>query len=286
MKTPLMITLVANAVNLVLDPVLIYGMGMGVKGAAISTSFAECSAAIAYTIVLLREHRDRLGLNCSLQTAIQRAQSGYLPFLSAGGTMLLRTSVLLGTKTLASSVATHLGPISISAHQVVAQLWLLFSLMTDSLAISGQSLIAGSLGQEDRETARRVSNRLMELGLGLGLVTTVIFGLGANEFPYLFTNDPAIVAQIHSIMPLAILVLPVNSLAYVLDGVMTGAEDFEYLAWSMVCTACLISTCLLLVEPFHWGLEGVWVCQSLLMVLRAGTLAARWVQSHPYLVFI
>lgn len=275
MRTPLLITLVANSVNLVLDPVLIYGMGMGVKGAALSTSFAECSSAFAYTFILWNKHRDHLGLNCSLQTALRRAQSGYLPFLSAGGTMLLRTSVLLGTKTLASSVATHLGPVSISAHQVVAQLWLLFSLMTDSLAISGQSLVAGSLGQKDRETARRISIRLIELGLGMGLVMMTIFGLSADGFPHLFTNDPAIVSQVHSIMPLAVLALPINSLAYVLDGIMTGAEDFEYLAWSMVFTAFLISTSLLLVEPLHLGLEGVWVCQSLLMLLRAGTLAAR-----------
>lgn len=275
MRTPLMVTFAANALNLVLDPIFIYGLGMGVKGAALSTSLAECCSAVAYTAILWRDHSDRLGLNCSLQTAIKRSQADYLPFLSAGGTLLVRTSVLLATKTLASSTATHMGPISISAHQVVVQLWLLFSLMTDSLAVSGQSLIAVYLGQNNAPAARQMSDRLIQLGLGMGVVMALFFSAISPYFPYLFTSDPAVVAQVHSIMPLATIVLPINSLAYVLDGVLIGAEDFSFLAWSMAPTALIVSSALLMVEPFNLGIEGVWACQALLMMLRAGTLSIR-----------
>lgn len=276
MRTPLLVTLAANGVNLVLDPILIYGFHMGVQGAALSTSFAEISSAIAYTTILWSRHRESLGLNCSLRTVVQHAQSDYLPFLSAGGTVLLRTSLLLGTKTLASSVATHLGPINISAHQLVAQLWLLFSLVMDSLAVSGQSLIAVSLGQNDRVTAREMSDRLMQLGLGLGFALAMAFTAMSPAFPHLFTRDPDIIAQAYAILPMAIFILPVNSLAYVLDGVMIGAEDFSFLAMSMAGTAVVVSSCLLMVEPMGGGLEGVWMCLSLLMFLRASTLAARY----------
>ncbi|GMH35670.1 hypothetical protein BSKO_03538 [Bryopsis sp. KO-2023] len=276
MRTPLMVTLAANGMNLILDPILIYGFHFGVQGAALSTSFAEISSAVAYTVILWSKHREKLGLNCSIQTVVRHAQSDYLPFLSAGGTVLLRTSLLLGTKTLASSVATHLGPISISAHQLVAQLWLLFSLVMDSLAVSGQSLIAVSLGRGDKVSAREMSNRLMELGLSLGLILAMVFTAISPAFPHLFTEDPNIIAQAYAILPMAIFILPINSLAYVLDGIMIGAEDFSFLALSMASTAVVVSSCLLMVEPLGGGLEGVWACQSLLMVMRVGTLAARY----------
>lgn len=45
----------------------------------------------------------------------------YIFVPQAGGAVLMRTAVLLGTKTLASAVATRLGPASIASHQVLTQ---------------------------------------------------------------------------------------------------------------------------------------------------------------------
>lgn len=267
-KTPLVITLVANSVNFVLDPVLIYGFHMGVKGAALATAFAEISSALAYC-GLLWNRRSEVGLDCSIQEALEDARASYVPFLASGGTLLLRTSVLIGTKTLASSVATHLGSVSIAAHQVVAQIWLLHSLLSDSLAIAGQSMIATLLAKRNRRRlARKVSNRLLQLGALLGTVMMVLCIVVYPLIPGIFTNDGSVVDKIHEVLPLALVMLPLNSMAYVFDGVMIGASDFKFMAWSMVVSSSIASTSLLMVIPYHWGLEGVWNCQSGLMILR------------------
>ena len=68
----------------------------------------------------------------------------------------MRTTVLLGTKTLASAVATHMGPASIASHQVLSQLWVISSLIIDSLAIAGQTLVAVKIGQGSKKEAREV----------------------------------------------------------------------------------------------------------------------------------
>eukprot|EP00210_Caulerpa_lentillifera_P002402 g2303.t1 len=277
-RTPLVITLIANSINFVLDPVLIYGLHMGVKGAALSTAFAEISSAVAYCGLLWRR-RSELGLDCSFSDAMTGARASYVPFLSSGGTVLLRTSVLIGTKTLASSVATHLGPVAIASHQVVAQLWLLHSLLSDAIAIAGQSLVATLLARQNRlPLARKVSNRVLQLGAYLGGLMTLIYAAGYPLLPQVFTSDAAVVDSIHQILPLAILMLPVNSVAYVFDGVMIGASDFKFMAWSMAASCFIASASLLMVVPYHWGLEGVWSCQSGLMVLRFVILTHRYNQ--------
>lgn len=47
------------------------------------------------------------------------------------------------------------------------------------------------------------------------------------------------------LLPLAVAMLPVNSLVYVLDGVLVGASDFKFLALAMVgaatCTVLLLT---------------------------------------------
>lgn len=279
-RTPLAITLAANSINFILDPILIYGLHMGVKGAALATAFAEISSAAAYCGLLWHRRRD-VGLDCTMMEAIQRAKASYLPFLESGGTVLLRTSVLIGTKTLASSVATHLGSISIAAHQVLAQLWLLHSLLSDALAIAGTSIVATELATTThRRCAREVSDRILELGMYLGTTMSVIYTIGSPFLPFVFTQDPKIISAIDAILPLAIIMLPLNSVAFVFDGIMIGAKDFEFMAKAMVASSCVASVSLLMVEPYHWGLTGVWLCQSSLMILRFGILTVRYNQPH------
>lgn len=38
--------------------------------------------------------------------------------------------------------------------------------------------------------------------------------------------DDGILGQIHQLVPLAVLPLPINALVYTLDGVLVGASDF------------------------------------------------------------
>lgn len=109
MRTPLAITLAANGINLALDTVLILGLGWGVKGAATATTTAEWVAALAYMGVLYNR-RDALGglhPRLVLGSTLTAALAEMVPFLKAGGAMLMRTGLLLGTKTLASATAAR-----------------------------------------------------------------------------------------------------------------------------------------------------------------------------------
>ncbi len=109
MRTPLAITLAANGINLALDTLLIVVLGWGVKGAATATTTAEWVAALAYLGVLYGR-RDALGglsPRLVLGSSMQAAVAEMTPFLKAGGAMLMRTGLLLGTKTLASATAAR-----------------------------------------------------------------------------------------------------------------------------------------------------------------------------------
>lgn len=159
MRTPLGITIATNIVHLALSLIFIFPMHMGLTGAAASMVVTEWLAAAAYLIIGW-SRRSELGLDTLPTINAQNLSTQFMPFLQAGGAVLMRTSVLLGTKTLASAVATRLGPAAIASHQVLGQIWSLSSMAVDSLAIAGQVAVAVSLGQGDRHTARKVSKSL------------------------------------------------------------------------------------------------------------------------------
>ncbi|KAG1676823.1 hypothetical protein FOA52_010332 [Chlamydomonas sp. UWO 241] len=275
MRTPLAVTLATNALHLALSLAFIFPGGMGLSGAALSTSIAEWGAAGTY-LYLGWQRREQLGLVPLPDIDPRRAWRSYVPFLQSGGAVLMRTGVLLGTKTLASAVATRLGPNSIASHQVLYQIWILSSMLIDSVAIAGQTMIAVSLGQGEIGQARAITTRLLQMGAGLGIGLAAAFSISSPWWPHLFSSDPEVLSLVEPLVPLVVCMVPLNALVYVLDGVLVGASDFRFLVQAMVLASAGTVAGLLAVEPLGLGLNGVWAMCSLLMAMRLLTLGVRY----------
>lgn len=276
-RTPLWITLALNLVNVVLDALFIFGFGWGLVGAAWATTIAQWLGAGLFWGLLLGGRRG------AARVHLERPRLQALaPFLRIGWALLVRTAALLGTLTAATAVAARVGVTEVAAHQVAAQLWLLLALVVDALAIAAQALVARHVGAGDAATAREVSDRLLLLGLAVGALLGVGFGLARGWLPALFSDDEAVRAAVRSVIPFVALMQPLNALAFVWDGVFMGIEDFGFLARAMLVSAAAAAVPLALVLPLDWGLAGVWWAIVALMVARALTLAWRYWAASPF----
>ncbi len=280
-RTPLLVTLGLNAVNLVLDPLFIFVLGWGLRGAALATLVAQWFGALWFIHLLLRTRREELGIVPRLPRLAE-----IRPFLRVGGELALRTLALIGTLTLATAIATRVGTVEVAAHQVATQVWLLLAMIVDSLAVAAQAMVAGFRGAGDPAMARRASNRLLVWGLASGLVLGGIFYLLAPVLPRAFTNEPEVLAAVAGIFPFIVAMQPLNAIVFVWDGVFMGAEQFRFLAVQMGLAAACAALILLLVLPMGWGLAGVWWGIVALMVVRALSLGlryrdARLLSTHP-----
>lgn len=275
-RTPLVVTLGLNLVNLVLDPLFIFGFGLGLAGAAIATVVAQWIGALWFLDLLLRRRREALGITIAVPRAVE-----LVPFLRIGGALALRTFALIGTLTLATAVATRIGTVQVAAHQVATQVWLLLALTVDALAVAGQALVARYRGADDPVAARAAANRLLGWGLRIGVGLAVLFLALTPVLPRFFTPEPAVIAMILLIYPFIVFMQPLNALVFVWDGVFLGAEDFRFLAWQMVLSAAAAAAVLLLVIPMGWGLIGVWWGMVTLMLVRALTLGWRYWLAWP-----
>ena len=276
-RTPMRLTIGFNLINAVLDPLLIFGLGWGLTGAAIATVIAQWAGALAFLTLLLVVQRDALGI----QLAWPRLRT-LLPFLRVGRDLLIRTASLVATMTLATAVAARVGVTAVAAHQVAAQLWLFLTLVVDALAVAAQALVAKHLGANDPTEARAVASRLLQWGITTGLVLAVGFFALQPVLPRFFTEDPATIAAVLSVFPFVAFLQPLNGLVFVWDGIYMGAEDFGYLAWAMLLSAGSAAAVLLLVQPMRWGLTGVWWGLTVLMGVRLLTLAIPYARGRLF----
>jgi putative MATE family efflux protein len=270
-RTPLVATLGLNLVNLVLDPVLIFGLGWGIAGAAWATAVAQWAGAVWFFILLARLTR--------LSWAELRLES-LLPLLRVGGQLTVRTLSLLGTLTLATAVAARVGTVAVAGHQVAAQLWTFLALVVDALAIAAQALVSRYLGSGDPGAARQAADRMLQWGLLLGLGLGVSFWLLRGVLAGVFTDDPAVVARV---FPFVAVMQPINAAVFVWDGIFMGAREFRFLAKAMVASSVVAAAVLLSVLPLGLGLVGVWWGMVTLMVVRGLTLSLRYRSSRGML---
>ena len=269
-RTPLGITLVVNLINLVLDPILIFGLGMGLEGAAIATVLAQWVGAAWFVLLLARMGR-RDGWSWA------RPRLGELrPLLATGGVLTVRTLFINLTLTAATAVAASLGPARVAAHQVVAQTWLLLAMTVDALAIAGQAMVADEMGREGREGAHEVAVRLTIWGSGVGVFLALALYFGRSGLAAAFGSDPEVEALIVTAAVVAAVMQPLAALVFVADGIYLGLLRVRYLAYSTGTGAVVAGVVLILVPVLGWGLPGVWWAVAAMVAARLAVLAAAY----------
>ncbi|KAL2982034.1 hypothetical protein AAZX31_13G321000 [Glycine max] len=248
-KTPLYATVAGDVTNIALDPLFMFVFRLGVSG-----------AAIAHVISQLLEQVDLI------PPSINHLQLDR--FLKNGFLLLMRVIAVTFCVTLAASLAARQGPTSMAAFQVCLQVWLAVSLLADGLAVAGQAILAGAFANKDFNRATATASRVLQMGLVLGLALAFILGTGLHFGAKIFTQDANVLHLIQIGIPFIAVTQPLNSLAFVFDGVNFGASDFAYSAFSMVVVA-ILSIISLLILSSAGGFIGIWVALTIYMGLRA-----------------
>jgi putative MATE family efflux protein len=258
----LVIALGANALNLVLELVAIYGLGYGLAASAWSTVIAQWVAAVAFLV--------------SIRVDVRQAGAGWRPtiaglrlFATFGVPLAVRTGSILGAFAVATAVAARIGDTTVAGHQIAFQLWTLLTFSLDALAIAGQAMTGRLLGAGRPDEARAAGRRLVEWGVVAGIVAGVVLVVVRPWLLSAFSGDDDVVGVARQATWIVAALQPVGSIAFVLDGVLLGASDVRFLAAAMVAAAAAFVPLALAVERSGRGIVALWLAIGAFIVMRA-----------------
>lgn len=259
MRTPLWIAVSVNALNILLDALLIPGFGavapLGVAGAAVASAIAQWLGAVWAVAAVVR----RLGWPQQLRFGEATR------LLQVGGDLFLRTGMLTLFLLLTTRVATQAGAQSGAAHQAIRQVWTFTALGLDALAITAQSLVGYFIGSDWVAQAKRVAWISMGWSLALGVVLGAAMWLGRTWVTGLLVPLRAVAVFTPAWLVSAV-VQPINAVAFLTDGVHWGTGDFRYLRNAVFVASFVGAVGLWLIDvndpdalTWIWAVTGVWI---------------------------
>jgi putative MATE family efflux protein len=267
-RTPLIVAVVANVANVALNATFVLGLGWGIAGSAWGTVIAQYGAAAAYLAMVATGAR-RAGVSLGIDMAGLKAAA------RTGAALVIRTLALQAVLIAATAIAARQGNAAIAAHQVAFRIWGLLAFALDAIAIAGQAITGRYLGAGDAAGARAATTRMIRWGVGCG----VLFGLATLAvrpwLPGLFAAAPPVAHLLLVVLLVVAAGQPVAGVVFVLDGVLIGAGDQDYLAVAGLVSTAVFGVAAAVTVATGGGLLGLWLAISAWLAARFVTLTWR-----------
>ena len=181
----------ANLINIVLDPVLIFGLGpipaMGLEGAAIATTFGR-AMGVLYQLRQLGNHRGRVVVDWR-RAALDIVVMGRLLRVSGIGVLqyLVSTASFLGL----IRILAPFGETALAGYTIAIRIIIFILLPAWGMGNAGATLVGQNLGAGDPDRAEQsvwFTTRCNTVFLGTVGMMLLVF---ADSIVGLFTNEPA-----------------------------------------------------------------------------------------------
>lgn len=261
--TPAIASLASVLTNFSLDILFVFVFGWGVTGAGAATSIGMCvNAIVLYSKIIQKKLLQPSHL-------LQPPTWGRLrPMLRTGVALQIRNGFLWFVSFLGARMAAEMGTVTMAAHEIIRQMWV-FSLQGfAAINVTAQSLLATHLGNDDSKSAREVMQRLIQIALVGGSFIALTLALPRDQLPLLFSSDMQVVEKVRRVMPLVVLMLPLDAVERTLEGGLLGCQQTDFIARNTLVSAAACLSSLLFVYKLQLGFSAVWIATKVLIVVR------------------
>lgn len=195
-----MLSVVIGAVsNILLDPLLIYGLGMGVRGAALATILSQALSCV-WVITFLLSRRSILRIRpVNLRPDVRII----LPCLALGSaTFVMQASESVISVCFNSSLLSYGGDIAVGAMTILTSVMQFALLPLQGIAQGAQPILGYNYGAKNTDRVRKTYRILLVTCLTYSLVIWGLVLLFPRAFASAFTPDPALLDFTSRVLPI------------------------------------------------------------------------------------
>ena len=266
-KYPMLLTIVVNLLNLALNFFFVKVLMMTSDGVALGTVIAQYLGLFCTIGLFLKRYKhlwDGWHLKGVLDLpALKR-------FFRIGRDILIRTFAVLFCHAFFTSKAAVLSDTALAINTILLQFIHILAYGIDGFAFAAEALVGRYRGAREVATLKRAVRFSFCWALLLSLGFSLVFGLFGGTLLYLFTDKTSLLIGARPYLIWIALAPPINSVAYIWDGVFVGATASAAMRNSMLIAMVVFLVAYFLLQGL--GNHGLWMALTLFGVARGATL--------------
>lgn len=198
-------------VNIVLDPIFIFGLNMGAGGAALATVLSNVVSAVMFIVLLCtKSRRLSMGLrDCSVQGAELRE------ILVIGFPASITNLMQSFAMTLTNRFLLPYGTENVAALGIALKVNMIVMLILVGFAFGAQPLLGYNYGANNRDRLRGILKFDILVELVFSAVMTVLFLIAAPQIIRIFMSDESVIRAGSRILRCMVITMPLMGIILV-----------------------------------------------------------------------
>lgn len=277
-RTPMYIMALVNATNVVLNYILIFGVGpfprLGITGAAIATAVAHVVGGVTALSILLSS---RKGIKLDLRKSLRLDLASLRRVLNIGIPAGLEQVMMQTAQIAYTMIVSSLGTVAYAAHRVALNAESLSFMPGFGFALAATTFVGQGLGARDPALAERSGREAARMAMSVMSTMGIIFFLFPGFFVSFFTDDPAVIDTAAQVLRIVAIGQPFLAWTMVYAGGLRGAGDTRTVllitATSVFVTRIGLAYTLV---RLGLGLNGAWIAMVIDLIVRGSVLKYRF----------
>lgn len=262
-RTPLIVQVVGNVLNIGLDFLFVFGFGWAVAGVATASVIASYAALALGLYYVWRTLRALPGRGHARVLDRERL----IRMFSINTDLVLRTFCVVSVLGLFMAKSAELGDLTLAANQVLHTFLVFTSYGLDGFAHAAEAILGEAVGRRDRAAFQRSMRVVFLWSGGVGLLTLAIYAIAGHGIIALLTGIPEVraAAAAYLLWPV---VLPVIAVwAYTYDGVYLAATRTTVMRNTVMLSFAVYVAILFTLVPVY-GNVALWIALATFLGLR------------------
>ena len=265
-KVAMAAVLIGAAANIILDPVFIFGLKMGVRGAAYATVISQALSAL-WTVGFLFGPKSSLTIRLwALKPELRIIGSvmalGVSPFI-------MRATESLISIVLNNGLQRYGGDIYVGSLTIMQSVMQMYSAPLGGFTQGVQPIISYNFGAGNFDRVRKLYRWMIGISFGAAAGATILIMIFPGFFAGMFTNDENLVALVQQVMPLFVCGMLVFGLQQGIQPTFLALGQAKISLFIAIFRKVILLIPLALILPLKFGVMGIYYAEPISDVTSA-----------------
>ena len=267
-RTAMMAVLIGAASNIILDPIFIFALGMGVKGAAYATVISQALSAL-WTVGFLISRKSSL-------TIKWQAMKPDFPVIGSVMALGISPFIMRATESLISIVLNnglqkYGGDIYVGSLTIMQSVMQMYSAPLGGFTQGVQPIISYNFGAGNFDRVKKLYRSMITVCFLFAAMATVLVMIFPGFFAGMFTNDAQLIALVEKMMPIFMCGMLIFGLQQGIQPTFLALGQAKLSLFIAIFRKVILLVPLALVLPLKFGVMGIYYAEPVSDVLSAVT---------------